>query len=553
MAGEWSLERRGDELADIAYRGRTILRGVRAVVRDHGWLTVPVEVLTVDATGAGLVLYLHHVGLGARIRSTLRVAADGARLRVEWNATNSADFDTCRTGLVVLHPPTDAGSAITIEHSDGRVERTALPVEISPHQPVFDIRALRVGEGESAVDLRFEGDVFEMEDQRNWTDASFKTYSRPLSLPYPYLLAAAERVNQSITVSVADDAPAVEPGPPCTEILELSGPTTMPAVGVEISTIPDPVRASTAGAFRVVELDLTTPTWPAALDRAARDGLPLDVRLVTDGHPDALAAAAHSLRDLDLLRVTPFDKALHVSDSSTVDRVSAVLTAAGIKAPVWGGSRSHFTELNREFAQIPADVAGIAVNVTPLFHAVDTEQLVESVAMQRLVAQQTVAMADGRPVSVGPVALRPRYNNVATTAEPAPTRADLSEGFGAQFTSAIDPRQATSQLAAWTIASAAALTVPGVEALSYFETAGPRGILAADGSPMPVAAAIDTLVAFAGQVVETGASSDQLVWVIRSPGVVLIANLDRVERRIALPDCGREIVVGAGEWSRIDM
>ena len=27
------------------------------------------------------------------------------------------------------------------------------------------------------------GDSFEMEDHRNWTDASFKTYVRPLALP----------------------------------------------------------------------------------------------------------------------------------------------------------------------------------------------------------------------------------------------------------------------------------------------------------------------------------------------------------------------------------
>ena len=30
-----------------------------------------------------------------------------------------------------------------------------------------------------------QGDVFETEDQRNWTDASFKTYCPPLRLPFP--------------------------------------------------------------------------------------------------------------------------------------------------------------------------------------------------------------------------------------------------------------------------------------------------------------------------------------------------------------------------------
>ena len=37
--------------------------------------------------------------------------------------------------------------------------------------------------------------IFEMEDQRNWTDASYKTCVRPLALPWPY--CRRERTNRS--------------------------------------------------------------------------------------------------------------------------------------------------------------------------------------------------------------------------------------------------------------------------------------------------------------------------------------------------------------------
>ena len=36
--------------------------------------------------------------------------------------------------------------------------------------------------GGGEIVIRFEGDLFEMEDQRNWTDASYKTYSTPLRI-----------------------------------------------------------------------------------------------------------------------------------------------------------------------------------------------------------------------------------------------------------------------------------------------------------------------------------------------------------------------------------
>ena len=52
-----------------------------------------------------------------------------------------------------------------------------------------------------------EGDTFEMEDQRNWTDASYKTYVRPLALPWPYTLASGAALDQSVTLTVSGDPP----------------------------------------------------------------------------------------------------------------------------------------------------------------------------------------------------------------------------------------------------------------------------------------------------------------------------------------------------------
>ena len=40
-----------------------------------------------------------------------------------------------------------------------------------------------------------EGDAWEMEDHRNWLDASFKTYVRPLALPYPYTIEGRQHAS----------------------------------------------------------------------------------------------------------------------------------------------------------------------------------------------------------------------------------------------------------------------------------------------------------------------------------------------------------------------
>lgn len=188
-ADGWSLELRGDELADIRRGGSVILRAVRAVVRDNGWNTVPSVVTAMDSDDESLTLSLRHEGLGAEVASTLTVSTAEGALGIEWEADNHLDFSTCRMGLVVLHPASGAGRRVTVTHSDDTTEQTRFPVRISPHQPIMDIRALEIhseAESDAGTTLRFDGDVFEMEDQRNWSDASFKTYSRPLGLPYPY-------------------------------------------------------------------------------------------------------------------------------------------------------------------------------------------------------------------------------------------------------------------------------------------------------------------------------------------------------------------------------
>ena len=65
--------------------------------------------------------------------------------------------------------------------------------------------------------MRFAGDVFEMEDQRNWTDASYKTYCTPLALPFPVEIPEGARISQSVTLTLipqsGGDIPVVRADP----------------------------------------------------------------------------------------------------------------------------------------------------------------------------------------------------------------------------------------------------------------------------------------------------------------------------------------------------
>ncbi|KAA9108140.1 hypothetical protein [Microbacterium rhizomatis] len=539
-SGSWSLELRDDELADVRFDGRRVLRSIRAVVRDRDWNTAAFAIDGVSAEDSLLEVRVSTTELGADIRGAVRVIALGDTLEVTFDAVSATEFLTNRTGLVVLHPHQLAGSALAVVHANGESEQTVFPAKISPHQPVFDIASLAWRDDGLGVAVQFEGDVFEMEDQRNWSDASFKTYSRPLGLPFPYALSAGERVLQRVTVSVTEQAAPRRSGDPDRITLLPAGP--FPAIGVGASTAPDPAPESLepSGSVLLVELDLRTPTWIAALERAATAGLPLDVRVVLpDGDPTTvLLDLASRLRAAGAIRVAAFDPVLHVTDAAAAAALRQALARADVELPILGGTRSHFTELNRERDRVPDDVDGIVFATTPLFHTVGTEQLVESLAVQRLIARQAVAGAADRDVVVGPVTLRARFNNVATEPELRPTRLDLRDGYGAAFTGAADPRQSAPELAAWTVASAAALAVPGVSALYFFEEWGARGIRSSSGEPLPVAQAVRALAELEGGELLWGDSPDGLVWALgsRKPegDILLVANVDRRARGIAV-------------------
>jgi hypothetical protein len=360
-----------------------VLRSIRAVARDRDWATVPVEVLESTETDAAMVLRLRMQGLGADLEAGLRVAARGERLMVSVDAISATDFLRNRIGLVVLHPPSVAAAPFAVVTSDGRRTAAAFPSAIRPHQPAVDIARLEWAVDGLVSSLEFFGEIFEMEDQRNGTDASFKTYSTPLSLPFPVRVAAGQRITQSL-------------------ILETS-----------LTALARAARTATRAAERIM---LELANWPVP----------------------AVLVGEHPPRRIHPRR--------------------------------WSGPRptrsSHVTELNRNAHRLPAELPALTFSVTPQMHATERAQILESVAMQREVAMNALRLAGGRPILVGPVTLRPRYNAVATSEPPASD--DLSAGYGAELFDATDPRQASTALAAWTIASAVAFAMPGIAAVAWF-------------------------------------------------------------------------------------
>lgn len=569
-SGYWSVKLRGDEFAEISFNGQVLLRSVRALIRDQNWGTPDFIVKKVSESPNQLEVEITSEGFGAHFAGMVKFEIKDSTAEIEMSLTCGKEFFANRIGLNVLILPALAGTELLVHHSDQSREKINLPVKISPHQPVFDISALAWRQVGLEVKLEFSGDVFEMEDQRNWTDASYKIYSRPLSLPFPYPLVAGEQLSQKLVIAVDSKSqaqPFAGKGPVEKIVLKPAG--IFPAIQLGASSAPSvaggnfETTAPVAGFPVLVEVDLNTHNWKAALERAAENLAGIDLRVICDAGVtvSSFNDLLDSIASLHISRIAVFDSLLHVSTVETNQLLNQLLEARGMNPKLIVGARSHFTELNRNFSDLPEIRDGLTFSISPLFHALNTEQLVESIAMQRLVATQAVEMAAGKEVHIGPITLRPRFNNVATEKPEIPDVSDLSIGYGAEWFGGNDARQQSPELAAWLVASAAATSLPGVESLTYFEQWGPRGIESGDGITYPAFEAVKLLAEMTGRSFLSGSSPDGLIWALNfvsgevngAGNVLVVANLRAQASEVRLEVDGNPTVVNLDpySWQRI--
>ena len=217
QAGPLSCRLEDGGLRAICWHDEEVVRAIASLLRDEDWGTVPAAIrhraTAQPAAGFALAFDLEWTLPHGRLRAQARIDghADGV-LTFKVEATADASLSTNRCGFVVLHAAGVAGCALRVEHTDGTVEDTCFPQRISPSQVAFGIRRLtHVAPSGLEVDCRLQAELphdpqgrFEMEDQRNWSDASFKTYVASLLDPWPYTLPAGRTLAQQVTVTVLE-------------------------------------------------------------------------------------------------------------------------------------------------------------------------------------------------------------------------------------------------------------------------------------------------------------------------------------------------------------
>jgi D-apionolactonase len=555
-------------LRDIRYGGVEVLRAINYLARDTSWGTYTAELSELRAVeGADQFRVAYNArctGPEGRFDYDMTIIGQASgTLELLAEGVAATAFPTNRAGFVLLHPAEAAGSPLTIRHSDGSLTQMRFPDRIDPGPPALDIAAMTHHPTDTlTAHVTVQGDAFEMEDQRNWGDASFKTFVRPLSKPRSYTIPKGSRDTQAVMLRVS--------GPP--QIVAVSRPQNVqivlaPPVGVmpQMALFCDRDTAF-AGDPDVIGkgiANLIVPRWQAGMpqDRllkavalAAQIGADIAVEAILAAR-DPAAEAHVLLGALDaagLLGVTLLiapSRELRTSPPGTLPEGEATIDAlvnavrdAGHKGCIGAGTPSYFAEFNRNPPGPAADV--VYFGGSAIIHAADDASVVETIGITPAILISARHLAGDRPIWFGPCTLAMRHTpyGASLAANPNRTRIPVAGEDPRHF--ALFGAANGVGLAAHAAGRAACLTLAA--------PFGPFGLVAVSGRRTALHAVQHLLAGAAGCpaiAVEAGPVT-ALGWQSEDQIEVLAANLSANNQGLILPaGAGQpQVVTVDGGW-----
>ena len=394
-------------------------------------------------------------------------------VKLQARAMPRGDILANRIGLCLMHPMHAMGQVLEVEHVDGRISRSTFPEQVPAWPPFTGVRGIRheFAPGHWAQ-VRFQGDDFEFEDQRNNADASFKTYSRSNTLPRPYVLRGGAAIEQSLTLHIEPALVAINPAPAQTRPVRLTDfaeVTRMPQLGLAIT--PADAQASPLVQAALAEispsllhLTLALPEqpvhWTGIAQLLSASGAQLRLGLLAGVTAAALVRLAMALR---VAGIEPESVAVFPGTLSA-------LTAARLAFPassLGSGTPHFFAQFNRMDDVGPTDFLGFTI-CSIVHSAEDAAPMAGLQSLPSLLATARVRYP-GRALRIGPSSLGARSSPLG--------KQSASDGTRRIALAARDPRPRGLFGTAWLLGHVTQAARADAEAVSVMSLRGDAGVL----------------------------------------------------------------------------
>jgi hypothetical protein len=479
-AGELSMHYENGFLRWVTAGGNEVLRMVYFAVRDQEWNTVDGRIFNEksERTEKGFIvsyeMFFEKNDIKIKWNAIIKGDPDN-RIVFEIKGKALSTFKKNRIGFCVLHPIKECeGKSVWIQHGNGNLEEGIFPINISPQQPFKDIAAMQwLLNNDSKVMVNFEGDIFETEDHRNWTDNNYKTYSTPLDMPFPVTINEGDEIHQKIIIKV--DGPfAKKENKNYVEIVVEENKLPIPTIGVGRASERDEnyhealkVLSTVGFSHYRVDLKLSDLDWQQTLKDCFKEAvllktkleIALFINLSTINKIPAFIDVVKVKKDIQ--QIILLEENERCINNKLLNEVLSRLRPQLPGILIGAGTDMYFAELNR--SQLDASVIDfVSYSINPQVHAFDDSSIMENESAQGATAL-SAKQKFNRPVHISPITLRMRYNAEATKA----VSGNLPR---------VDRRQSECFNATWTLASLKSLIENGASSITYFETIGKRGI-----------------------------------------------------------------------------
>ena len=483
VAGPLTLEYSEGSLWNISNGSEEVIRRIYLVFQDINWTSRPFIIKDEIWEVADRSFSAKIKAQGSHDAKDLSVeleitGSESGEITYGFSASTAVSFMRNRLGLCLLHPVAGlAGRECELTKADGAVEISRFPDAISPNQPFLNLSGIshKLQSGQ-VVSVNFKGEIFESEDHRNWSDASYKTYCTPISLPFPAQVTPGETLSQKITISISGEHTTAISKNESAVITVGAEEIELPEIGLGLSEDPAHLIVSEYAGFddiaiKHLRLSLNGDSQiRSAVEKAllVTQQLKIDLDLAIKAEsPEQLKAILQSIIEIkDQIRSFYIFSA---SEKTTpIGFIQVAEELLGDKSKIIGGTDLYFTELNRNQSAVDF-VDQVNFSINPQVHSFDDRTLIQNTASQKAIATNAHRIAKGKKVSIGPITLRPRYNPNATQ----PNK-DLSN---TALPSSVDARQRTWFAEGWTAMSIRSIAESeSISTLTYFETLGWRGI-----------------------------------------------------------------------------
>ena len=458
-------------IRNVTYQGAQIIDLLYTAIRPWDWSTLDPDEHSevVEISGENCLITITDLFAGSMQGKTVLTLQPNGKFSIDYQLTGLGKFEIQRWGVCFcLHTGDWMGSTVSASRNT-----YSLLKEISP-QRVID--GVTQGLFPASNDMHFvapdkrslkvlsTGKVLEAEDQRNWTDNTYKIYSGSLAEPRPFVIEKGMKWEQRVEFEVTPPATSIPDG---SKIIARDIPS-LPRIGVQFNGEPLLPSDDLEKALFILDIDhirVNEESLTAQkIATISKSGLALEAALLSSNDGAELAREVEHLS----ARVPAGSRLLIHRQGRQIVQGSDLPKNETLNSYI-PGSDAYLVDLHREKFEFGD---AVSYSMVPTVHSSDPETIFKTLYTQK----ESIEFAKkfvAPQVSVSPITFSTRGN--PETGHLRDNRINFAQPGMAEQIKELSA-------AAWTLGSVFALASAGAYSGTWHELFGEFGVIYNEGS-----------------------------------------------------------------------